>query len=162
MTMAGRIGLMHQGRLVQVGTPAEIYEAPRTRWVAEFIGEVNLFDGMVASCQGGIAEIDHPAGRLAVRSDTARVGEKACLAVRPEKIAIARTAPQDGAPNAMQGVVADIAYLGDLSVYKVRLPSGMLVKASAANVDRSASALLHRGETAFLSFAPDSGLLVGE
>lgn len=162
MTMAGRIGLMHQGRLVQVGTPAEIYEAPRTRWVAEFIGEVNLFDGAVVACERGLADIDHPAGRLVVRSDTARAGDKACLALRPEKIAIARVAPSQAGPNAMAGVVADIAYLGDLSVYKVRLPSGMLVKTSVANTDRRASGLLHRGETAYLSFSPDAGILVGE
>jgi len=80
--------------------------------------------------------------------------------VRPEKVAIVQEQPQ-GTANAMQGVIADIAYLGDLSVYKVRLESGMLLKASFANTDRRASGLLHRGDTAWLSFAPESGVLVG-
>ncbi|MET0278259.1 MAG: ABC transporter ATP-binding protein [Pseudorhodoplanes sp.] len=159
MTMAHRIGVMHQGKLVQVGTPAEIYETPRTRWVAEFIGEVNLFDGRVSGCQNGIATVDTSVGPLAVRADAARTGVKVSLAVRPEKVAIARQAPQ-GAANALSGTIADIAYLGDLSVYKVRLSSGMLMKASVANTDRQASGLLHRGETAFLTFAPGSGVLI--
>jgi putrescine transport system ATP-binding protein len=161
MTMADRIGIMHQGKLVQVGTPAEIYEAPRTRWVAEFIGEVNLFEGQIATFADGIAAIDTPAGRLMVRADAAHVGDKVSVAVRPEKVRIAREA-QSGAVNASRGTILDIAYLGDLSVYKVRLESGMLVKASVANTDRQAAGLFNRGETAFLSFAPDAGVLIRE
>jgi putrescine transport system ATP-binding protein len=165
MTMADRIGIMHQGKLVQVGTPAEIYEAPRTRWVAEFIGEVNLFEGNVATFSGGTASIDTPAGRFAVRADAARIGDKVSVAVRPEKVRIVREAQQEtplGAVNSLRGTIADIAYLGDLSVYKVRLESGMLVKASVANTDRQAAGLLSRGEAASLSFAPDAGVLIGE
>jgi putrescine transport system ATP-binding protein len=162
MTMADRIGVMHQGRLVQVGTPAEIYEAPRTRWIAEFIGEVNLFEGTLSALQAGAAGVDTASGRIVVTAGEGfRQGGKVCVAVRPEKVAIAR-APQPEAQNAFQGIVADIAYLGDLSVYKVRLPSGMLLKASVANTDRQASGLLHRGDTAFLSFAPDAGVLIKE
>jgi putrescine transport system ATP-binding protein len=164
MTMADRIGIMHQGKLVQVGTPAEIYEAPRTRWVAEFIGEVNLFEGSVVAHQAGMASIATASGQLAVRADTARSGEKVSIAVRPEKVAItneAAEAPQDS-PNTFHGTIADIGYLGDISVYKVRLPSGMLIKASVANTDRKASGLLHRGDKAFLTFAPDAGVLIKE
>jgi putrescine transport system ATP-binding protein len=165
MTMADRIGIMHQGKLVQVGTPAEIYEAPRTRWVAEFIGEVNLFEGKVATFAAGTASIDTPAGRFAVQAEAARKGDKVSVAVRPEKVRIAREAQQEtsiGAVNSLRGTIADIAYLGDLSVYKVRLESGMLVKASVANTDRQAAGLLSRGEAASLSFAPDAGVLIGE
>jgi putrescine transport system ATP-binding protein len=162
MTMADRIGVMHQGKLVQVGTPAEIYETPRTRWTAEFIGEVNLFEGALSALQAGNAGVDTASGRIVVtRGEGCKQGDKICVAVRPEKVAIAR-APLPEARNSFQGIVADIAYLGDLSVYKVRLPSGMLLKASVANTDRQASGLLHRGDTAFLSFAPDAGVLIKE
>ncbi len=161
MTMADRIGIMHQGRLVQVGTPAEIYETPRTRWVAEFIGEVNLFDGPVASFAASVATIDTPAGRLSAQAGAAQTGAPVSLAVRPEKIAIAAEAPQNAA-NVLCGTVADIAYLGDLSVYKVRLASGMVVKASVANSDRRAAGQFQRGETVWLSFSPEAGVLVGD
>jgi putrescine transport system ATP-binding protein len=162
MTMADRIGVMHQGKLVQVGTPAEIYEAPRTRWIAEFIGEVNLFEGALSALQANTASVDTASGRVVMTAGEGfKESENVCVAVRPEKVAIARARLAD-AQNSFQGIVADIAYLGDLSVYKVRLPSGMLLKASVANTDRQASGLLHRGETAFLSFAPDAGVLIKE
>ena len=121
MTMADRIGVMHQGKLVQVGTPAEIYETPRTRWIAEFIGEVNLFEGTLSDQQGNEASVDTQSGRILVgRGDGFKNGDKVSVAVRPEKVAIAR-APFAEAQNVFRGVVSDIAYLGDLSVYKVRL-----------------------------------------
>jgi putrescine transport system ATP-binding protein len=165
MTMADRIGVMHQGKLVQVGTPSEIYETPRTRWIAEFIGEVNLFEGTLSSLEGNAASVDTSSGRIVVTAGEGpgqglKEGDQVCVAVRPEKVAIAR-APLPDSRNAFQGIVADIAYLGDLSVYKVRLESGMLLKASVANTDRQAAGLLHRGDTAFLSFAPDAGVLIG-
>jgi putrescine transport system ATP-binding protein len=161
MTMADRIGIMHQGKLVQVGTPAEIYEAPRTRWVAEFIGEVNLFDGVTVGSAPGVSHVETQVGRLSVQSETPHTGDKVTIAVRPEKVAIAREKP-DTVGNAMQGTIADIAYLGDLSVYKVRLPSGMLMKASVANTDRRAAGLIQRGEAAWLSFLPDAAVLLRE
>ncbi len=103
MTMADRIGVMDQGKLVQVGTPAEIYEPPRTRWVAEFIGDVNLFEGTMSRSGRNTAGVDTASGRIVVTRRRAAVkqGDKVCVAVRPEKVAIAR-APQPDAPNAFQ------------------------------------------------------------
>ncbi len=160
MTMAGRIGVMHDGKLVQVGTPAEIYEEPKTRWVAEFIGEVNLFEGPVSSHRGDLVAIDTKAGRLVVaRKDGFNDGDLASVAIRPEKIEIARE-PVPGAVNMLHGHVVDIAYLGDLSVYKIRDQHGLIVKASVANKDRRASGLLQRGDEAWLTFAPDAAVLL--
>ena len=160
MTMAGRLGVMHEGKLVQVGTPAEIYEDPKTRWVAEFIGDVNLFDGTISGHQGALASIDTKAGRLVLaRKDGFEDGTNVTVAVRPEKIEIARE-PVPNALNMLHGRVEDIAYLGDLSVYKVRDQHGMIVKASVANRDRRAAGLLHRGDEAWLTFAPDAGVLL--
>lgn len=160
MTMADRIGVMHAGKLVQVGTPAEIYEEPQTRWVAEFIGDINLFEGKVADYGGGLATVDTAAGSFDVASkDCVQAGDTICVAVRPEKVAIHRIEPSD-AENVMHGRIVDIGYLGDLSVYKMRLDHGMLIKASVVNTDRHAASLLHRGDAAWLSFAPDAGVLI--
>jgi putrescine transport system ATP-binding protein len=160
MTMADRLGVMHAGKLVQVGTPAEIYEDPKTRWVAEFIGEVNLFEGTISGHQGGLATIDTRAGRLVIaRRDGFDDGMQIVVAVRPEKIDIARE-PAGNALNMLHGKVVDIAYLGDLSVYKVRDQHGLMIKASVANKDRRAAGLLHRGDDAWLTFAPDAGVLI--
>ncbi|MFN3350548.1 ABC transporter ATP-binding protein [Pseudorhodoplanes sp.] len=160
MTMAGRLGVMHAGKLVQVGTPAEIYEDPKTRWVAEFIGEVNLFEGNISGHQGDLASVDTRAGRLVVtRKDGFDDGQTVSVAVRPEKIEIARE-PVAGALNMLHGTVVDIGYLGDLSVYKLRDQHGLMVKASVANKDRRASGLLHRGDEAWLTFAPDAAVMV--
>ncbi|ARP98315.1 ABC transporter ATP-binding protein [Pseudorhodoplanes sinuspersici] len=160
MTMADRIGVMHAGKLVQVGTPAEIYEEPRTRWVAEFIGDINLFDGKVADYGGGLATVDTASGSFDVVSkDYVQAGDNVCVAVRPEKVAIHRAEPSEK-ENVLHGQIADIGYLGDLSVYKMRLDNGMLIKASVANTDRHAATMLHRGDAAWLSFAPDAGVLI--
>jgi putrescine transport system ATP-binding protein len=160
MTMAGRLGVMHDGKLVQVGTPAEIYEDPKTRWVAEFIGEVNLFEGPISSHRGDLAAIDTKAGRLVVtRKDGFDDGDTVSVAIRPEKIELARE-PLADATNMLHGHVVDIAYLGDLSVYKIRDQHGLIVKASVANKDRRASGLLHRGDEAWLTFAPEAGVLL--
>ncbi|MGD9922533.1 MAG: ABC transporter ATP-binding protein [Pseudorhodoplanes sp.] len=160
MTMAGRIGVMHEGRLVQVGTPAEIYEEPKSRWVAEFIGEVNLFDGTISGHHGGLASVDTKAGRLVLaRKDGIEDGARVTVAVRPEKIEIARE-PVPNALNMLHGQVLDIAYLGDVSVYNLRDQHGMILKASAANKDRRSSSLLHRGDDAWLTFPPEAGVLL--
>jgi len=143
MTVAGRIGVMDAGRLEQVATPRELYEAPLSRWIAEFIGEVNLFDGqvesrefnrlVVATREGGTivaAAPRHPVTRNTVS-----------VAVRPEKVKLSRRGPvSDGtnthAINRLEGVVTDVSYLGGSTVYKVRLDSGALVRSSMANTAR--------------------------
>ena len=159
MTMADRIGVMQAGKLVQVGTPAQIYEQPQTRWVAEFIGDVNLFEGKAIDFGGRLVTVETQAGMFDIASsDPVQQGETLCVAVRPEKIVIHRSEPSDA--NILHGEIADIAYLGDLSVYKVRLDHGALVKASVANTDRDTATMLHRGDKAWLSFAPDAGVLL--
>jgi putrescine transport system ATP-binding protein len=162
MTMANRLGIMHAGRLVQIGTPADIYENPNSRWIAEFIGEVNLFDGTISRQENGLASIETKAGRLvAARRDGCDDGQSVSVAVRPEKIEILLE-PKSDAVNLWHGHVVDVAYLGDMSVYKLRDPKGVCVKASVANKDRRASGLLQRGDEAWLTFAPDAAVLLKE
>lgn len=132
MTVSTRIAVMQEGRIAQIGEPHEIYEAPATRYVAEFIGDVNILEGRaqdpatgrVALAIGGEAELGP--GRV--------TGGATALALRPEKIAI-EIAREDTAPgvNACTGLVEDIAYLGDMSIYHVRLAAGPVIKVARTN-----------------------------
>ena len=143
MTVARRIGVMDSGRLEQVATPRELYEAPASRWIAEFIGEINLFEGqveghehnrlMVATRDGGTMAVAEPRKPL--------TKTMVSVAIRPEKVKLSRRGPvTDGAGsraiNRLEGVVTDVSYLGGLTVYKVRLDSGAIVRSSMANTAR--------------------------
>jgi putrescine transport system ATP-binding protein len=138
MTVADRIGVMNEGRLIQVATPPEIYEQPNSRWVANFIGEVNLLEGRVAGHEADRLVVACPAiGSQRVTSvGAARPGDAVCVAVRPEKVRIAHEPPSDRQDNHAAGQVWDIGYLGDLSVYKVRLDSGFVMQVARANMTR--------------------------
>src|SRR5215212_6396741 len=104
MTMADRIAVMDRGKLVQVGTPGEIYEQPRTRFIAEFVGDVNIFEGKVAGREGGLWRIETPSVALMIDdSDEAlQTGETVAVAVRPEKLTLHRE-PRPGAANLISG-----------------------------------------------------------
>jgi putrescine transport system ATP-binding protein len=133
MIMADRIGVMDHGRLVQVGTPAEIYDNPNSRWVAEFIGEVNIIEGEIS----GSSTVRTPAGELRVAPKGGTQG-KVAVAIRPEKIHLAAAAPAPTPDNCLPGRIVSIAYRGDISIYGVRLDSGVELKASVTNVARHA------------------------
>ena len=135
MTLADRIGVMDRGRLMQVAPPAEIYEQPNSRWVADFIGDVNLFEGRLGDDGSSIEGT--PAGRLrtAGRVD-AEPGAPVWAAVRPEKIAMTRQPPASSGDNCLAATVVDIGYLGDMSLYKVRIAGGAQMKAAIANIGR--------------------------
>ena len=139
MTVADRIGVMHRGRLIQVGSPAQVYEQPNSRWVAEFIGDVNLIEGRVLDARMGATLIE-TAGAGTVHaglSSGVSAGDKVYLAVRPEKVRIGIGTPPAGSENCVMGRVWNIGYLGDLSVYKIRLDTGLVMKAAVANVARA-------------------------
>jgi len=139
MTLASRIGVMNHGEIVQVGTPTDIYEYPSSRFVADFIGSVNMFEGhliedepdyvRVESAElGGVFHVGH--GVSAAPNATVWV------ALRPEKIHISRERPEGDGDNRVAGVVAEIAYLGDQSIYLVRLAGGRLVRVTQPNIVR--------------------------
>jgi putrescine transport system ATP-binding protein len=138
MTVADRIGVMDQGRLIQVATPPEIYEQPNSRWIADFIGDVNLLEGRVVDTgAAGTVVASADAGPLrATCSPDAKQGDAVAVALRPEKVRIAREPPAAAAENCVAGTVWDIGYLGDLSIYKVRLDTGFMMKAAVANLTR--------------------------
>jgi putrescine transport system ATP-binding protein len=153
MTVASRIGVMDRGALVQVAPPAEIYEHPASRWVAEFIGEVNLMQGRVT----GSGEIDSKLGSLRVPLPTGvGAGDSVFVAIRPEKLRIHREAAEEG----LAGQVAEIAYLGDVSLYKVRLDNGSMLKAKAANLTRLIEQPIAVGDPVWLTFSPDAAIVL--
>ena len=143
MTMADRIGVMKSGKLAQVAGPRELYEAPRSRWIAEFVGDINLFDAESKLRDGHRLVVGtRDAGTLVVAEPREPVGEvKFSVAIRPEKVKLSRRGPASEAGrvtaiNQLDGVIADICYLGGTTTYKVKLDGGGLLQASVANSAR--------------------------
>ena len=142
MTMADRIAMMDKGRLIQVGTPPEIYETPANREVASFVGEITLFQGTVAAVKGNTVEVESTGARALLSVETQRacaVGDRVTLGVRPEKMRLHQDDPEGGA-NVLAGEVWDIGYLGDWTTYRIRLASGAIVRVSRANAERHVAA----------------------
>jgi putrescine transport system ATP-binding protein len=160
MVLADRIAVMDHGRIVQLATPAEIYEQPRSRFIAEFIGDVNLIEGGLAGIEKDRVVVESAAGRLiASEPGDARAGQQVALAVRPEKIRISLDRPAD-APNCLTGQVVDIGYLGDVSTYHVRLRTGLVLKATAANLTRLVARPIGWEDQVWLSWPPDAGIVL--
>jgi putrescine transport system ATP-binding protein len=161
MTMANRIGVMDAGRLEQVASPRELYEAPRSRWVAEFVGGVNLFDGEVSSREHNRLLVSTREGTLSVvkpRNPVTRT--KVSVAIRPEKVKLSRRGPASDADNAhainrLEGVVTDVSYLGGLTVYKIKLDSGAIVRSSMANTARLDMDAYSASQRVVAWFTPD-------
>ncbi|HEX8046926.1 MAG TPA: ABC transporter ATP-binding protein [Rhizobium sp.] len=162
MTMADRIAVMSHGKVVQVATPAEIYEAPNSRFVADFIGDVNILEGNVTSARAGIIEIAvDPALTLRTASgDTPAEGSRASLAIRPEKLRITPRPPANASVNAAEGEIWDIAYLGDMTVFHVKLQNGQVVKASSLNAVRAVEEPFAYDQNVWVSFDENAGVLL--
>jgi putrescine transport system ATP-binding protein len=162
MTVADRIGVMDHGRLIQVATPPEIYERPNSRWVADFIGEVNLIEGRVVDVGASetvIASV--AAGRLRALSPTdVKPGDAVWVALRPEKVRIAHAPPPTDGENCVAGQVGNIGYLGGLSVYKVRLDNGTVMKAAVGNVTRLVERPIGWDDRVWLSWAPEAAMVL--
>ena len=153
MSMATRIAVMSEGRILQVGAPGEIYETPNCRFVADFIGSVNLFDGRITEDEPDHVVIDTPDGRQYVAHGiTGNLGMDVSVAVRPEKIGIQidpptleeRASAAEHGYNCAQGVIVAMAYFGNETSYHVRLDSGTVVKVSRTNAARHDAARLER------------------
>jgi putrescine transport system ATP-binding protein len=163
MTVADRIGVMDRGRLMQVGSPADIYERPNSRWVASFIGEVNLFEGRLGDDR--LIVEGTPAGRLRTAAAIdADPGAAVCIAVRPERLRMTRllARPDEGpgkghSENSVAGAIVDIGYLGDLSIYKVKIADGSVLKAVIVN-SGIVGERLSRNEQVQLTFPPEAAI----
>ncbi len=160
MTMAHRMAVMDRGRIVQVATPSEIYEQPASRWIADFIGDVNLLEGTVETVAGDVAVAGTNGERFRIApGPDIWPGMRVWVALRPEKIRIERQAPA-GAENCLQGAVQDIAYRGNVVVYKVRTPWGADVMASVANQTRLLELPIARGDDVWLAWTPAAGVIL--
>ncbi len=162
MTMADRIAVMDHGKIMQVATPAEVYEAPSLRFVADFIGNVNIFEGTVTDRDATGAMI---AGADNIEIQTSSPGEAekgaaVAFAIRPEKIKVSSRKPEKPGLNKADGEVWDIAYLGDMTVFHIRLDSGKVVRASMLNDSRLVEDALTWGDRAWISFEPDGGVVL--
>ncbi|MEO7338784.1 MAG: polyamine ABC transporter ATP-binding protein [Caldimonas sp.] len=167
MTMATRIAVMSEGRLLQVGAPAEIYETPANRFVADFIGNVNLMDGTLVDDEADHVVIDCADCRHYIgHGITGTLGMPVTVALRPEKIRIARDEPGaiDGAPspvfNRVRGTVKDMAYFGSFTVYHLALPSGQVLKISQSNTERLRATPLTWGDSAWATWSPSSPVVL--
>jgi putrescine transport system ATP-binding protein len=166
MILASRIAVMDRGKIRQIGTPTDIYEFPRTRFVADFIGSINQFEGSVDKIEQDLAIIDAPqtGGRIIVqRVDGIMPGAEVAVAVRPEKIQIDRARPLSNV-NAFKGKVLDLGYFGKDSLYRVQLDSGAILKVNRVNDRRAGESerVAVWEDEVWLSFDPSSAILLTE
>jgi len=161
MTVSSRIAVMDQGEIAQVAPPETIYEAPTSRYVADFIGDVNIMQGNVSQVDGDDVSLAWHEDQAPLRAATGRgfsVGQQAWLSVRPEKVAISETQPQ--ADNSVSGKVLDIAYLGNISTYHVELANGQVIKAQEPNLNRAAQRKIAWNDTIWVSWSRDAGVVL--
>jgi putrescine transport system ATP-binding protein len=161
MTLATRIGVMNHGQIVQIGAPRQIYEFPATRFVADFVGSVNLFDGRMVEDEPDYVRVqcaDLQANVLVDHGISAAPDAPLWVAVRPEKITLSREAPE-AADNWAHGVIREIAYLGDWSVFLIRLQSGREVRATLANNSRKPEEHFSREMPVYLSWDASSPVI---
>jgi putrescine transport system ATP-binding protein len=156
MTMADRMAVMDTGQLLQIGRPNEIYETPSCRFVADFIGNVNLFDGTLEEDETDHCIIGTPHGRFYIgHGITGVVGQAVTVALRPEKIELQQQAPSDTRTNCLRGRITERAYFGASSLYRVQLDTAMRLQVSIPNTERHTS-LLAVGSEVYATCAPDS------
>jgi putrescine transport system ATP-binding protein len=163
MTMSGRIGVMDAGSMQQVGTPSEIYEYPANRFVADFIGAANFFEGTLESktAQGAVIhcpELGHAIN--ATLSGLADEGSPVTVMVRPEKMRIVTDESPDDGGNRVRGVITDIGYLGDMSIFHVRLDSGRILQTSQLNFQHTAEQKITWDDEVTLSWHPDNAVVL--
>jgi len=160
MTVASRVAVMDEGVMVQVDTPARIYEAPNSVYVADFIGDVNIIEGRATQTDENvhIAWAEGQPNIVGTATDASfGVGDAVHFAIRPEKVSISAEKPAD-TPNAFQGKILDIAYLGNISTYYVKMPSGQTIKAQTANTRRLSRRDFTWDDSVWVSFTTTAGV----
>jgi putrescine transport system ATP-binding protein len=162
MTMASRICVMNAGMIEQVGTPSEVYEYPNSRFVADFIGTANIFDGVVTASSAGETRVAAPelGAEIVVADGGMAAGAPVGVMVRPEKLRVLRDDEPVPEFNVGTGVVREIAYLGDISIYHVELPSGQRIQLSRANLLHTAEAPISWDDTVRFHWHPGNGVLL--
>ncbi len=162
MTVASRVAVMDHGKLMQVATPAGIYEEPGSVYVADFIGEVNIIEGTASPMGKDRYRIDWAEGQPPIETISKtplEAGARVFFAIRPEKVAIAHGAADKG-ENSLSGKVIDIAYLGNITTYHVALADGRIIKAQTANRRRIARRGFNWDDPVHLSFTDTAGVVL--
>ena len=162
MTMADRIGVMANGRIEQVATPRALYEAPNSRWIAGFVGDINLIDGRISERKDGRAStVTANAGTFVSAAPEAVADGDVCLAIRPEKIRVtSRDATAEHDENRRDGTIGSIGYLGGVTLYTIALTGGTTLRAALANTMRRDGDAFAVGDLVSASFAPDDAVVL--
>ncbi|MFL1456688.1 ABC transporter ATP-binding protein [Marinobacter sp. GN3S48] len=162
MTLATRIGVMNQGQIVQTAEPHEVYEYPNSRFVAEFVGSVNLFEGKVVEKTPGSVRIDSRDAGTTLSNNhgiDCAANQMVNVAVRPEKISISHEDPEQR-DNCVRGKIEDVAYMGSLSLFRVRLDNGFEVRVTKPNLMRAAAERFTWDDLVYLSWDEDSSVVL--
>jgi putrescine transport system ATP-binding protein len=163
MALATRIAVMDRGQVVQVGTPAEIYEFPCSRFVADFVGTTNLFEGTVSACEPGLITVSCTETGSELLVDDAKaftVGQRVWVALRPEKVRLAKLPAAGTRINQLRGTVWELGYLGNRSTYRIRTLSGKLVTVFAQNERRTSEAAIDWSDEVFVSWSADAAVVL--
>jgi putrescine transport system ATP-binding protein len=163
MALATRIAVMDRGKVLQVGTPSEIYEFPQTRYVADFVGTTNLFEGTVAACEPGLITVSCPeTGCELCVDDVGRFtpGQRVWIALRPEKIRLSKQPNSAARLNQLKGVVWELGYLGNRSTYQIKTASGKLVTVFAQNERRTSEWSIDWSDEVYVSWPADAAVLL--
>lgn len=163
MTLSSRIVVMDKGRFEQIGTPKEVYEFPANRFVADFIGTINTFSGTVQSIDDTQVSVSCEAtgGMLTAYCEAPlTIGQTIDVAIRPEKIFVGKDQPDTSDDVCLAGVVDDLGYLGNRSLYRIRLPSGKIVQVSSQNRRRSVTRFLEWEDEVWISWRSHSAVVL--
>jgi putrescine transport system ATP-binding protein len=162
MTLASRIGVMNEGEIVQVGEPTEIYEFPKSRFIADFVGSVNIFEGRVTEDEADFIRLgcSDVGGEIHVgHGFSCTLNQTLWYAIRPEKMRLSRERPE-GRHNIVKGMVEEVAYLGNLSIYRVRLETGRVVRATKANLSRHEEGAITWDDPVWVSWDDTAGVVL--
>jgi len=163
MALATRIAVMDRGKVLQVGTPSEIYEFPQTRFVADFVGTTNLFEGTVAACEPGLITVSCPeTGCELWVDDVGRfaTGQKVWVALRPEKIRLSKQPNPGARVNQLKGLVWKLGYLGNRSTYQIKTASGKLVTVFAQNERRTSEWSIDWSDEVYVTWPAEAAVLL--
>ncbi len=162
LSMASRIAVMEKGAVQQIATPIELYEHPKNRFVADFIGKVNLIDAKVLGHKGKVLTCEAKGlGKVELSSATP-VGSSVAIAVRPEKLKISKTEPKGAAAIKLQGKVRDVAYYGDTSHVVIEGNEGLDLSVNVQNDSREGGSGVERGQKVWVHWAPEDSIILTE
>jgi putrescine transport system ATP-binding protein len=163
MALSTRIAVMNRGQVIQVGTPSEIYEFPQSRFVADFVGTTNLFEGTIEAVEPGCITVRCGETGCALFVDELGrfgSGQKVWVALRPEKLRLSKEPVAGGRVNQLKGTVWELGYLGNRSTYRIKTTSGKLVTVFAQNDRRTSEWAIDWSDDVYVSWAPNSAVLL--